>query len=82
MRDEYNIPAITQRRLGEDEIRQEEREKIAQFLENIKEMRIPEMLRGIWREVDKDGFQKIDGEHKQLLGGAADAIRLGRHDEK
>jgi hypothetical protein len=74
-----NVPAIIQRRLSEEEIRQEVREECARFLESLTRVRLHPLFRGLQgEEVDADGFQEIKRCEKQLLMSAAQAIREGR----
>jgi len=76
-----NVPAIIQRRLSEEEIRQQVREECAQLLESIKQTQVPE----IYRDCDffgerehEDGWVDLSLSEKKLMMASAKAIREGR----
>lgn len=77
-------PAIIRRSLSESEIRQEEREKIARFLENATEIRLPEMLRGcgFGDSRDSDGWAELCLTEKHLMKSAAGIVRAGAYKPK
>jgi hypothetical protein len=75
------VPAIVQRRLSEDEIRQQVREECAQFLESIKQTQVPEIFRqcDFYGEREhEDGWIDLSTDEKKLLMAAAKALREGR----
>jgi hypothetical protein len=74
-----NIPAIIERHLSESDIRQGEREAIAQYLENLTQVRLPEVLRncGFGDDESSDGWADMQATEKQLLKSIAAAIRNG-----
>ncbi len=76
-----NVPAIIQRRLSEDEIRQQVREECAQFLESIKQTCVPEIFRNcdfFGEREHENGWVDLSTDEKKLLDAVAKAIREGR----
>jgi hypothetical protein len=73
-------PAIIQRRISESEIRHEERERAAAFLEKITQRQLPEMLRkcGFGDEGNDDGWADLSPTELHLLRVVAAKIRLGK----
>lgn len=69
-----------QTRVVEKEIENiSEREAICQYLESLKEFRLPELFRGCFGDVDADGYQPMMEVEKKMLRTAANAIRNGAH---
>jgi hypothetical protein len=83
VRDPFNVPAIIQRRLSEDEIRTEVRESIAKWLEGLTQVRHPECLRGIeGGKVDAEGYESMKLTEMKLCRSLAAAIRKEQDEGK
>jgi hypothetical protein len=72
---DLNVPAIIQRKLSEKEIRQEVLEECAKFLENLKQQRLPEVLRNCDLGDDSEGWVDFSLTDKHLLNSIAQRIR-------
>jgi hypothetical protein len=77
-RDDISPPAIIQRRLSEEEIRQQVYEECARFLESVSKVRRSELFRGLEIPADKEGWEDMRLTEKHLCKSLAKAIRSGQ----